>query len=83
MRNRAQEGEDFDRLVNEFTDDSAPGIYSMANTGVMPVGDEFPREQIVQAFGDLSFRLQVGEVGIAEYDAQISPYGYHIIKRLK
>ena len=27
---RAQEGEDFDSLVKEFTDDSHPGIYKMA-----------------------------------------------------
>ncbi len=83
LLNRVKGGADFDGLVKEFSDDSFPGVYSMANTRINPVGDEVKREAIVQAFGDLSFRLQVGEVGITDYDKQTSPYGYHIIKRLK
>ena len=81
--NRAKAGENFDALVTEFTDDSPPGIYSMANTGVTKVGDEFERTGMVAAFGDVGFKLQVGEIDIADYDPQSSPYGYHIIKRTK
>jgi cyclophilin family peptidyl-prolyl cis-trans isomerase len=42
-----------------------------------------PRENMAAAFGDIGFTLKVGEVGLAEPDAQKSPFGYHIIKRLK
>ncbi len=83
LLNRAQKGEDFDQLVKEFSDDPFPAVYTMANTGITPESNEISRESIVQAFGDLSFQLQVGEIGITKYDSQTSPYGYHIIKRLK
>lgn len=73
---------DFGALVKEYTDDQAPGIYGMSNIGVPPQGEEFPRDQMVPAFGDVGFKLQVGEVGLAEYDQQKSPYGFHIIKRI-
>lgn len=72
----------FDALVKENTDDQAPGIYGMSNFGVPPQGEEFPRDQMVPAFGDVGFKLQVGEVGLAEYDPRTSPYGFHIIKRI-
>ncbi|MCH2102017.1 MAG: peptidylprolyl isomerase [Planctomycetes bacterium] len=42
-----------------------------------------PRDQMAGAFGDVGFKLQVGEVGLAKPDAQNSPFGYHIIKRIK
>ncbi|KAA3604975.1 MAG: hypothetical protein DWQ01_20440 [Planctomycetota bacterium] len=42
-----------------------------------------PRDQMVQAFGDVSFNLKVGEVGMAAYDLRLSRFGWHIIKRLK
>ncbi|MAW59971.1 MAG: hypothetical protein CMJ94_03930 [Planctomycetes bacterium] len=41
------------------------------------------RGAMAPAFGDVGFKLQVGEVGLAEPDAQKSPFGYHIIKRIK
>ena len=83
LLNRAKAGEDFDSLVTQYTDDSPPGIYGMANTGVQPNPGESPREGLVPAFGDVGFSLNVGEIGIADYNPQTSPYGYHIIKRVK
>jgi hypothetical protein len=41
------------------------------------------RGNMAAAFGDVGFKLKVGEVGLAEPDAQKSPFGFHIIKRLK
>jgi hypothetical protein len=35
------------------------------------------------AFGDVGFQLEVGGIGLAEYDPSTSPFGYHIIKRTK
>ena len=83
---RAKKGEDFDELVRQYTEDQPPGIYAMANNGVPtkpPPPREFPRGQMVPAFGNVGFVLKVGDVGMADYDLKNSPYGYHIIKRLE
>lgn len=81
---RAKKGENFDELVKKYTDDSAPGIYMLANTGVAPAADgEYARNRMVPAFGDAGFPLKVGEIGMAPYDSMKSPYGWHIVKRLK
>ena len=34
-------------------------------------------------FGDVGFELEVGEIGMADYDPEKSQYGWHIIKRLE
>ena len=82
---RAKSGEDFDALVKEYTDDQHPGIYRMSNVGIPPdaASQEFSRERMVRAFGDVSFSLEVNEIGMANYDPSASKYGWHIIKRLK
>jgi hypothetical protein len=82
---RAQGGEDFGALVKEYTDDAFPGIYKMANHGVQPGAGEqvFPRGRMVPAFGDVGFPLTIGGVGMAAYDPQKSPYGWHVIKRIE
>ena len=84
---RAQSGVDFDSLVEEYTDDSFPGIYFMYNAGVEPAPDregrQFARTGMVKSFGDVGFSLKVGEFGMAVFDSTDSRYGWHIIKRLK
>ena len=83
---KAKNGEDFAGLVEANTDDSAPGIYVMADMGVdkMLYPDEvFGRSEMVVSFGDVAFGLQPGEIGLATYDAKKSPFGWHIIKRLE
>lgn len=81
---RATDGEDFGELVKEYTDDSAPGIYEMANFGETDVAPGvFKRDKMVAAFGNVGFPLPVGGVGLAVYDPKTSPYGWHIIKRIK
>lgn len=80
---RARKGENFDELVKKYTDDSPPGIYKMSATGVNHAQDEFPREQMVPAFGNVGFNISPGNIGIADYDPKASPFGWHIIKRLK
>lgn len=67
-------GGDFDELVKKYTDDSAPGIYPMTKA---------TRAGKVQGFGDVGFRLKVGEIGVSPWDAKKSPFGWHIIKRVK
>jgi len=82
---RAKKGEDFDALVKEYTDDQHPGIYKMSNIGISPDRgkQEYNRAQMVRAFGDVSFKLKVNEIGLAEYDPEASKYGWHIIKRIE
>jgi len=82
---RAQKGEDFDALVKEYTDDQYPGIYKMSNIDIPPDKEkkEYSRSRMVKAFGDVSFSLSVGGIGIAEYDSESCKYGWHIIKRLE
>jgi hypothetical protein len=38
---------------------------------------------MVGAFGDVGWRLDIGEVGVSNYSQTASPFGYHIVKRLK
>jgi hypothetical protein len=83
LYNQAKGGADFDQLVAANTDDSAPGIYGMSNTGIDPAEGEYSRDGMVAAFGNVGFTLEVGEIGVADYDPATSPYGYHIIKRIK
>jgi len=80
---RARKGEDFDELVREYTDDSPPGIYGMAGAGVAPAAGEYSRSGMVPAFGNVGFSISPGNIGIADYDPTASPFGWHIIKRLK
>ena len=82
---RAKKGEEFDALVKEYSDDTYPCIYSLHNIDVTPDASikEYPRAGMVKAFGDVSFSLDVGEIGMTGYDVETSPYGWHIIKRLK
>lgn len=81
---RAQKGEDFDGLVKEYTDDAWPGTYGMANRGVTPASpNEYGRSNMVPAFGNVGFALAVDGIGVADYDPTTSPYGWHVIKRVK
>lgn len=83
LLDQARAGADFDTLVRTHTDDSPPGIYGMSNRGVAPAKGEYPREGMVAAFGDTGFPLEVGGIGIADFDPRTSPYGWHIVKRLE
>jgi hypothetical protein len=82
---RARKGENMDALVQQYTDDQFPGVYGLANDGVTPdqSRQEIARSGMVKGFSDASFGLSVGNVGIANYDPNTSPYGWHIIKRLR
>jgi hypothetical protein len=85
LLSRARAGEDFDKLVQLHTDDVYPGLYRMTNEGVAPEpgAGESPRSAVPQGFGDVSFSLPVGGIGMAGYDARTSPYGWQIVKRLR
>lgn len=81
---RAKKGEDFGKLVRELSDDADPGIYGMCNRGQEPRSkDEHRRDGMVPAFGNVGFKLPIGGIDMAGFDARTSPYGWHIIKRIK
>jgi parvulin-like peptidyl-prolyl isomerase len=80
---RANKGEDFHMLIQEMSDDSGDGVYGMANYKVAPDRGEYQREEMVAAFGDVGFKLAVNGIGMSAFDPQKSPYGWHILKRLK
>ncbi len=76
---------DFGALVKEYTDDSYPGIYAVVNNedDANPEMQIFARSSMAPSFGDVSFALDVGAVGLAHYDPKKSKFGWHIIKRLR
>jgi parvulin-like peptidyl-prolyl isomerase len=77
-------GADFTELMKAHSEDPGPGTYTMVLDAANVVqGENYPRQGMVAAFGDAGWRLAVGEVGLADFDAQRSPFGYHIVKRLK
>lgn len=80
---RAEAGEDFNELMREYTDDRGAGVYKLVNKGLPKPADGYQRDEMAPSFGDVAFELEVGQVGMAKYHAGLSPYGWHIIKRLE
>jgi len=74
--------EKFEDLVRAKSDDQVPGIYELVDFGKAPFEGQFSRSTMVQGFGDLAFRLKPGEIGLVNFDAKKSPFGFHIMKRL-
>lgn len=85
LYDRASRGEDFDSLVREFTNDSHPGKYGMVNRGgdTAAYPGAYDRGGMVNAFGNVGWRLGVGEIGVSEYSEADSRFGFHIIKRIR
>jgi parvulin-like peptidyl-prolyl isomerase len=79
----AQQGQDFDQLARENSDDAPPGIYSMSNMGVPAEPGEYPRANVPSGFANTSFKLKPGEIGMAPYDPTGNHAGYHVIKRIR
>ena len=83
LKTQIEAGGDFDALVKEYTNDSFPGIVTIKNRGVAHGRGEYPRDGLASRFSDVAFSLEVDEIGLANYHAGTSPYGWHVIKRLE
>ena len=60
------------------------GVLAVANFGATKnAPDEIERVNLVRGFGDLAFELEPNEIAMVFHDPVRSPYGYHVVKRLR
>jgi len=71
---RLQAGGDFAALMHEFSSDSGLGVFELTKD---------TRGDVAQGVGDVAWRLEVNEIGVAPYDPNTSPRGWHLIQRTK
>ena len=70
LLSRIKKGEDFDKLMKEYSEDPGFGDY--------PEGYTFSHGEMVEQFENAAYALKTGQVSeLVETD-----YGYHIIKRM-
>lgn len=87
IKQRIIAGEDINAIIKENTDDvgskmkTPAGQYVMSNSGRPAPPGGMTKDGMVAGFGYLSFALAVGEVQIVPYDAETSPFGFHVVKR--
>ena len=77
------EGADFEGLMGKHSDDSGGGTYTMVAAGVPATDGASSRDGMVPAFGDVGWRLEVGQIGVAPHDVAKSKFGWHVVKRIK
>ncbi len=69
LKKRIDNGEDFDKLMAEFSQDPGSAYY--------PEGYTFTYNEMVPEFEQAAFALEVGKVS----DPVLSQFGYHILKK--
>jgi hypothetical protein len=80
----ARAGRQFRELVRLFSDDRGnDGTIEIANWGVTPGPSERERRTLVRGFTAAAFRLAPDEIALVEYDPVASPFGWHVIKRVR
>lgn len=87
---KAKNGADFASLVKAHSEDPGsinndpPGSYVLANDGKpKPTPTAINRADFVAGFTAVAFSLDVGDIAMVPFDAELSSHGYHILKRVK
>jgi parvulin-like peptidyl-prolyl isomerase len=70
----ARSGVNFKDLIQMHSNDGGGGEYKMVKAGP---------PKLVMGFRNVGFRLKVGDIGVAPFHSVDSPFGWHIIKRVK
>jgi hypothetical protein len=80
----ARSGRDMAELARLYSDDRhGTGEYSIANWGVAADPSEMERERMARGFGRVAFSLDPGSIGLLDYDENDSPFGWHVIQRVR
>jgi len=69
---RARKGEDFAKLINEYSDDAHKDEWHGEQLN-------FTRKEAIPSFSAAAFALKVGEIS----DVVETPFGYMVIRRIK
>ncbi len=78
-------GADFLELMKANSDDTGGGVYVMSDPKKpgIEIPGAMPRSSMVPAFGNVGWRLDVGDIGVAPFNPTTSKFGWHIIKRTR
>jgi membrane-associated protease RseP (regulator of RpoE activity) len=86
----AKNGANFASLVRSHSEDPGSlgndpaGSYVLANDGKpKPVPTAIERGSFVAGFTAVAFALEVGDIAMVPFDAELSPHGFHILHRVK
>lgn len=87
---KAKNGAEFSELVKAYSEDptaqrtTPAGLIKIVLDGKPKVtADISEYSGLNLGFSSVAFGLEVGDVAITPYDADISSYGFHVIKRIK
>lgn len=81
---QARAGRNFDELVRLYSDDRhGGGFFRIANFGVPAAPDETERGRLVRAFSRAAFSLEPGALTLVPWEEGESPFGWHVIRRLR
>ena len=89
LLDRVRAGVDFDALKREFSDDRNPetgtalGPYKSVKSNLRREGDEMPMGNLHKGLAEVVYGLEVGGVGIVDFDPARFPIGWMLVKRLK
>ncbi|MEM9942224.1 MAG: peptidylprolyl isomerase [Planctomycetota bacterium] len=87
---KAKSGEDFDRLIDEYSEYPGTSKHRMANfdqrtyrSRHMPELNIVKRENYAPGYTEKAFSMNVGEIEMVNYDPEKCKYGWFIMKRTR
>lgn len=76
-----EDGATLEDLLSDDSLEVGSDTYTVRAPGAV-VSGAVSRDALVPGFGDVAWRLDVGQIGVCPHDPQSSPYGWHLIQRL-